>query len=270
VTVRVVGDDPRNQCLEAGIPAELGCIELSLGHHDPTEIARAIQRADNSLRLVIHAGRPTIGLVTDTTVSVAHTKGMPRENSTPTMRETELLELAYTYALEHGLADMSLRPLAKAIGSSPRVLLYLFDSKEGLIRALLARARIDELELLSRAPNFTDLGPDGLNIVAERLWSWLAADGHRALLTLWVEGYARSLVDPEGPWGTFARDTVNDWLKVLAAAQPRAERNTSAGRARRTLVLAVLRGALLDLLATGDLARTTTAVHAQLRRTQRS
>jgi len=43
---------------------------------------------------------------------------------------------------------MSLRPLAAAIGSSPRVLLFLFGSKEGLVRALLARARLDELGLL--------------------------------------------------------------------------------------------------------------------------
>jgi AcrR family transcriptional regulator len=50
--------------------------------------------------------------------------------------------------LSNGLADMSLRPLAKAIGSSPRVLLFLFGSKEGLIRALLARAREDELGYL--------------------------------------------------------------------------------------------------------------------------
>jgi AcrR family transcriptional regulator len=180
------------------------------------------------------------------------------------MRETELLELAYGYVIQHGLADMSLRPLAKAIGSSPRVLLYLFDSKEGLIRALLARARSEELELLSAAPNSGDLGTGGLHQIAERLWSWLAADEHRGLLTLWVEGYAHSLVDPHGPWGSFARDTVSDWLKVLAAAQPRAERNTARGRAERTLVLAVLRGALLDLLATGDVARTSAAVRSQL------
>jgi AcrR family transcriptional regulator len=181
------------------------------------------------------------------------------------MRETELLELAYDYVIQHGLADMSLRPLAKAIGSSPRVLLYLFDSKEGLIRALLARARTEELELLAETPNSGDLGGTaGLHRVAERLWSWLAADDHRGLLTLWVEGYAHSLVDPHGPWGSFARDTVNDWLKVLAAAQPRAERNTAKGKAERTLVLAVLRGALLDLLATGDVARTTAAVRSQL------
>lgn len=201
---------------------------------------------------------------TDTSVSVPHTGGVTRASSTPTARETELLELAYAYVVQYGLADMSLRPLARAIGSSPRVLLYLFGSKEGLIRALLARARTEELELLSQTPPATDLGADGLSVVAERLWLWLAADDHRGLLTLWVEGYARSLVEPEGPWGSFASDTVNDWLRVLAAAQPRAERNTATGRAQRTLVLAVLRGALLDLLATGDVVRTTAAVRSQL------
>ena len=63
-------------------------------------------------------------------------------------RRDELLEKAYRYVLEHGLADMSLRPLAAAVQSSPRVLLFLFESKDALVRALLARARADEVELL--------------------------------------------------------------------------------------------------------------------------
>jgi hypothetical protein len=62
----------------------------------------------------------------------------------------------------------------------------------------------------------------------------------------------------------FARATVQDWLAVLAASQPPTERNTTAAPAQRTVVLAVLRGALLDLLATGVLERTTAAVHQQL------
>ncbi|MFC6020968.1 TetR family transcriptional regulator [Plantactinospora solaniradicis] len=180
-------------------------------------------------------------------------------------RQAELLDLAYRYALEHGLADLSLRPLATAVGSSPRVLLYLFGSKEGLVRALLARARADELDLLARLREAsTEKRPTGLHVVAAEVWTWLANEDHRALLTLWVEGYARSLVDPDGPWAGFARATVEDWLQVLAAAQPPQERHTPVGVARRTLVLGVLRGALLDLLATGDVERTTAAVHHQL------
>ena len=188
--------------------------------------------------------------------------GAGSTSSAPSVRQTQLLELAYRYGLEHGLADLSLRPLAKAIGSSPRVLLYLFHSKDGLVRALLARARVDELSLLARLRAGEEPG-GGLDVVAERVWSWLAAEEHRALLTLWVEGYARSLVDPDGAWAGFARATVTDWLTVLADAQPVSERDTVSGLARRSLVLAVLRGALLDLLATGDVRRTTAAVHQQ-------
>jgi AcrR family transcriptional regulator len=156
-------------------------------------------------------------------------------------RRAELLERAYDHVLSHGLADMSLRPLATAIGSSPRVVLLLFGSKDGLVRALLDRARADELAMLARLPARDDP-------VAE-IWRWLAAPEHRPLLVLWAEAYVRSLIDPDGPWGGFARATVQDWLDVL-----------SAGRPQPTLTLAVLRGALLDLLATGDVARTSAAV----------
>jgi AcrR family transcriptional regulator len=72
---------------------------------------------------------------------------MTTAEPTPSNRRTELLERAYQYSLEHGLADLSLRPLAATIGSSPRVLLFLFGSKEGLIRALLARARAEGREV---------------------------------------------------------------------------------------------------------------------------
>nr|GID81299.1 TetR family transcriptional regulator [Actinoplanes derwentensis] len=170
-------------------------------------------------------------------------------------RQAELLEAAYRYALDHGLTDLSLRPLAAEIGSSPRVLLFLFGSKEGLVRALLARARTDELTLLNR------LGPQaGLTEAATRIWEWLSDDQHRPLLRLWVEAYARSLVDPTGPWAGFARTTVEDWLDVLAACQSPATRSTPQALTQRTLTLTILRGALLDLLATGDHARTTAAV----------
>src|SRR4051794_35318870 len=173
-------------------------------------------------------------------------------------RREELLDRAYAYVLEHGLVSLSLRPLAAAIGSSPRVLLFLFESKDGLVRALLERARADEMELLRSS------GGDSIAAVAEATWRWLAAEEHRPLLKLWVEGYGRSLVEPDGPWTGFAASTVNDWLRVFAGAQPPAVRRTAAGRAERTQILALLRGAMLDLLATGDTRRLTAAVQHQL------
>ena len=183
----------------------------------------------------------------------------------PSAREVELLERAYRYVLEHGLADLSLRPLAAAIGSSPRVLLFLFGSKDGLVRALLARARSDELAFLARAR--ADGTPGDLATVVRATWQWLAAEPVRPLLIVWAEAYARSLIEPDGPWSGFARQTVDDWLDVLAAAQLPARRRSHAGAAERTLALAVLRGGLLDLLATGDADRLGDAIEQHLRQT---
>jgi AcrR family transcriptional regulator len=175
-------------------------------------------------------------------------------------RKRELLEAAYRYVLGNGLAGMSLRPLARQIGSSPRVLLFLFGSKEGLIRALLARAREDELRYLQELRDSQEPREAGREV-----WSWLAAPSHRALLALWVEGYVRSLLGEPGPWAGFGRDTVNDWLELLALRQPADRRDTPEAEAERTLLLAVLRGALLDLLATGETGRVTAAVEYHLR-----
>ena len=95
---------------------------------------------------------------------------------------------------------------------------------------------------------------------AARVWSWLSDPEHCPLLRLWAEAYARSLVEPDGAWAGFAAATVHDWLAVLAAHQPEPERSSEAGMVRRTAVLAVLRGGLLDLLATDDEPRVTAAV----------
>jgi AcrR family transcriptional regulator len=177
-------------------------------------------------------------------------------------RKRELLNAAYGYALTNGLADFALRPMAKAIGTSPRVLLFLFGSKDGLTRALLARARQDELAALATlraGPTHVSLADTGREI-----WAWLVAPSHRALLSLWLEGYARSLLGESGPWERFAAETVDDWLALLATRQPAGRRGSEKGEADRTLLLAVLRGALLDVLATGDADRVTRAVERYL------
>ena len=174
--------------------------------------------------------------------------GVVEQKTYPSARQVELLEAAYRYALVHGLADLSLRPLAAAIGSSPRVLMFLFGNKDGLVRALLSRARTDELALLDRLAPTSDGAETGLEAATELVWSWLRVAEHRPLLRLWAEAYARSLVEPHGAWAGFATATVNDWLDVLASSQPPQEKDSAEGVTRRTLALAVLRGCLLDLL----------------------
>ena len=133
--------------------------------------------------------------------------------------------------------------------------MFLFGSKDGLITALLARARADELAVLDGVRATADGGD--LRTAAEAVWDWLVAPRHRAVLGLWLEAYARSLIDPDGPWAGFAAATVRDWLALLNGIDPEGDGN-------RTLLLAVLRGGLLDLLATGDIERVDSAVRQYL------
>ncbi|MFR9778380.1 hypothetical protein ACL02O_20280 [Micromonospora sp. MS34] len=67
--------------------------------------------------------------------------------------------------------------------------------------------------------------------------------------------------EPDGPWAGFARQTVDDWPGLLTALSGPHGNDATAG----ALGLAVLRGALLDLLATGDVERTTAVVERYLR-----
>src|SRR5262245_813783 len=142
--------------------------------------------------------------------------------------------------------------------------MFLFGNKDGLLRALLAAARADELALLDQLALDPEDSSAGLVAATERIWSWLRATEHRPLLRLWGEAYARSLVEPDGAWAGFASATVNEWLDELASCQPPRERNREAGIASRTLALAVLRGCLLDLLATGEQSRVDGAIAQQL------
>ncbi|WP_375493571.1 TetR/AcrR family transcriptional regulator [uncultured Jatrophihabitans sp.] len=120
------------------------------------------------------------------------------------------------------------------------------------MREILARARDDELQLL-QSLRLTH-ADTSTTAVAATVWEWLVSAEHRRVLTLWVDTYARSVVEPEGPCADFAAATVRDWLEVftdLGAGQDDTD---------RTLLLAVLRGCLFDLLATYDVDRTTAAV----------
>lgn len=176
----------------------------------------------------------------------------PSSGRDDSARRAELLANLIDYSVEHGLSGMSLRPLAAAVGSSPRVLLYFFGSKEGLIREVLLRSRDDQMELVRQ---WLDEAADPAERI-ERLWQWLADPAHAGIERLFFESYARSLHDEDGPWRGFGQDSVRDWLPVIdqlvhTAAGGRRQRD----QAMSTFVLAALRGLLIDMLATGDRRR---------------
>lgn len=167
-------------------------------------------------------------------------------------RRAELLDACYRYVLQHGLIGLSLRPLAATTGTSPRVLLYLFGSKDNLLRELLARARHEQIARVAAA-----LDPDtcsgGLHALADRLWTWLSAPAQRPMVRLTYEAFLLSLSHDPGPWAGFAAESAHDWLELLCRAQPDASRAEAEIEATR--ILALVRGLLLDLLASNEPAR---------------
>lgn len=62
---------------------------------------------------------------------------MPKPSLKPPMSKESLLPLLAQAVLAQGLGQASLRPLAKAAGTSDRMLLYHFGTKEALIADLL-------------------------------------------------------------------------------------------------------------------------------------
>jgi AcrR family transcriptional regulator len=189
---------------------------------------------------------------------------MREDRTDASPRRRELARRAYEYVLEHGLAELSLRPLAEAIGTSAGVLMFLFGSKDGMVHAILAEARADELAMLDEVREASDAD---LVAVADNVWTWLAGPEHARVLTLWVEAYGRSLMTTEGPLAGFAGQTVHDWLGVLNGKQDTEDGpDDSTDPLLSTAVLALLRGSMLDLLATGERERVDAAFRESLRR----
>jgi AcrR family transcriptional regulator len=149
-------------------------------------------------------------------------------------RRAATLEKAADYVLEHGLAGLSLRPLARALGTSPRMLLYDFESKQQLIDEILAAIRRREAGLLEA---------DVRSL--EDVWRWISAPEREPFLRLFFEVYVDALGRGE------ADPLVREWLDFLESNwRPPVDAGTAS------LMIAVVRGLLLDRLATGDKART--------------
>lgn len=162
----------------------------------------------------------------------------------PEIRQ-RLLDACTDHALAHGLPER-LEPLASAAGVSARMLIYHFGTRDVLRRAVLVRARERQLDawtaLLRARP--------GEPYTASLARAWAAMAGPDGEPYLRMFGRLR-----EGPdhhlWPGFRRAATTDWLRPLEDGL------ASAGRPElATLVLAVLRGLLMDLDATGDAART--------------
>jgi AcrR family transcriptional regulator len=171
-------------------------------------------------------------------------------------RPGELLDAIAEYLVGRGVADVPLRELAASVGSSPRVLLYYFGSKEAMLAAALSRLRDRQRVLLAQLRPALGLDSGAL---CRAVWRHLSAPESEPLFRLMVQAYSTGLQSP-GRHEQFLRDTIEDWLEFLAAPRLARGQPVAAARVFATVVLAGFRGFLLDFFASRDRSRIDAAV----------
>ena len=167
----------------------------------------------------------------------------------PATGRDALLERAIAQFAEYGVGDTSLRALAEAIGTSHRMLIYHFGSREGLLAAVVdaveAGARQALAEMVEAARSDPDPTAAGL-----RYWR-LVTDEALVYGPLFFELSSHAMLGLPHAVGLRER-LVTTWLDALesmwrARGVPRRQ-----AREQGRLDLAVARGLLHDLLLTGE------------------
>lgn len=156
-------------------------------------------------------------------------------------RRAELLQQATDHVLAHGLIGLTLRPLAAAVGTSDRMLVYHFGGRDALVSAVVAEATARATRVVG------DLSPAAsVHAAVVGLWEAYRREPLRACLTVYCQAAASGLIGQE-PYRSDARRSNDLWAEALrghlvASGSP-------AGRVERvvTLVDSALYGFHLDL-----------------------
>jgi AcrR family transcriptional regulator len=162
----------------------------------------------------------------------------------------QLLKRAIEYLTEQGMADMSLRDLATALGTSHRMLIYHFGSKEGLFVAVVQEAEKRQRQLLA---NLFGREQDDMAIAASarHFWEQLRAPELAPLERLFFELYGQALQGRRYALPILA-GFIDSWVEPLIPGLLAAGLSRSEAQAEARLGIAVGRGLLLDVLVTGD------------------
>jgi AcrR family transcriptional regulator len=158
--------------------------------------------------------------------------------------------------LRHGLHGLTLAKLADAAGTSPRMLIYHFKSRDELVLETVKAARQRQLQifgdLLAPRPGI----PYGTVLTAA--WDRITSPELRPFLVLF--GQLQDLPPERTPWAQFRVRSITDWLPTIEAGLRADGRSDAAPLA--TAVTALVRGLLGDLNTTGDHERTTAGLRA--------
>jgi AcrR family transcriptional regulator len=171
-------------------------------------------------------------------------------------RRRELLDALIEEFATGGIGDRPLREVAAAVGTSHRMLLHHFGSREDLIVAIVEEVERRQQGLLGELPTDAAKG-------FAAMWADLRRPELRHLERLFFECYARA-AQGEKPFDRMVPGAVDGWLSEVAAVAGEA-----FDPAMARLGLAVSRGLLLDLVATNDDAGVDAAAEAFTRLLQR-
>ncbi|MEV4201295.1 TetR/AcrR family transcriptional regulator [Micromonospora globbae] len=158
-----------------------------------------------------------------------------------------LLDRCVAFLKENGFSELSLREIAAGAGTSHRMLIYHFGSREGLLAEVVRRVEDEQRAALAALAT----GSDDPVEVSRQFWRRLADPALAPAERLFFEIYAHALHGRS--WtGPFRASVVAAWTGPVEELFVRLGFDETEARWRARLGLAATRGLLLDLLVTGD------------------
>lgn len=162
-------------------------------------------------------------------------------------RRHELLEKLIAYLARHGIADLSLRPMAKATGTSARLLIFHFGSKEELIQQVLEEMQARLQRSFTTMAQGERKGP-----LLRAFWDWALTEPNYATLRLLYQLHMLAAQSPR-TYGRYLKRNAMNWLELIQQALPDEQRDPRFV----TLLGAVFDGLFIEYMSTGDRPRTT-------------
>jgi AcrR family transcriptional regulator len=179
----------------------------------------------------------------------------------------QLLDAVVRYLAEHGLANVSLRPMARQLGVSVNALVHHFGSKDDLIVAALRRTETVqkdvEAQWLERRPELSQAD------LLRAWWRWITATPQNlAVVRLGIEAAALDATVTGLPRHVRG-DQIGIWRANIEQRLLAEGVEQSTATIEASLAKAMFTGLVVDLLATGHRARLTRALELGLERLER-
>jgi AcrR family transcriptional regulator len=172
-------------------------------------------------------------------------------------RRPELLAAAVEYILDHGIAELSLRPMANALGVTHATLVRQFGSKEDLIAEAVATIR--EGVLKRRVQSSGEAAAPSLAAAMWASWRRLCEPSERRQFVLLFELVAMN-ERLQGRFGPLPEMLITDFLGPMESTLRSAGLSRREARNLATGFLAQVRGLQLDLAVSGDQRRVNAAM----------